>query len=134
MAREVKEELEPTGIDAADLNRVLREAIRQKRLASEASGLHGKIVSNAAQQYGIERTAFSLTRRLLELEPDRRQAIMRAMLDYWHKAELFSSIDLFDEMGVTLETILNDIRLRRHNMTAAPAASDPINATLAGIE
>lgn len=119
MAREVKEKKSETGIAREDLRRVLAEATRQKRNASEYSGLHGKVVANAVEQYGIEKTAFTFTRRLSEMEEGKRQAIIRSLLDYGHKAGFFDQLDLFDETVVLLETIAAEIKGRRHNQGGA---------------
>ncbi len=122
MAREVKEKKSETGIAREDLVRVIAEAIRQKRQAAEYSGLHGKVVSNAVERYGIEKNAFTIVRRLHEMEEGKRQSVLRSLIDYSHKAGFFDQLDLFDETVVLLEGIAAEIKSRRHNQSGADGA------------
>jgi len=97
MAKEVKDTKEPTGITKADLERVIAEAIRQKQTASEYAGLHAKVVANAVEQYGIEKTAFTFSRRLREMEEGRQATVIRSCIDYWHKLGFFDQTDAFSD-------------------------------------
>lgn len=108
MTKNLKDERSPTGISADDLKRVIGEAVRQKQLASEYSGLHGKVVSNAVEQYGIEKNAFTLTRRMYEMEEGRRMAIVRSTIDYWHKIGFFDQVDAFDDVIDLMRRIVSE--------------------------
>lgn len=109
MAKEVKDTKEPTGITKADLERVIAEAIRQKQTASEYAGLHGKVVANAVEQYGIEKTAFTFSRRLREMEEGRQATVIRSCIDYWHKLGFFDQTDAFSDVAELLRTVLADL-------------------------
>jgi hypothetical protein len=109
MAKQVKDKTEPTGISAEDLKRVIGEAIQQKQSASEYAGMHGKVVANAVETYGIDKTAFTLSRRLSEMEEGRRAVVVRSCLDYWYKLGMFDQIDAFDDVTDTLRAILAEL-------------------------
>lgn len=107
-----------SGVTEEDLKKAIKEAIRLKGLASEYQGNHGKHVSNVVERHGMEKTAFTFSRRLVEMEEGKRQAIVRACLDYWNKLGFFDQIDAFDDL---LDTI-NEIREKA--LTEAPAGGD----------
>lgn len=130
MAREVKDKKSETGIAREDLRRVVNEAIRQKKQAAEYSGLHGKVVSGAVENYGVEKNAFTIVRRLSEMEEGKRQSVLRSIIDYSHKMGFFDQLDLFDETVVLLETIASEIKSRRHNQSGADG--DLVNSLVDG--
>lgn len=129
MAKEVKDDRSVTGIDRDELRRVIAEAIRRKQEAAEYSGMHGKVVSQAVERHGIEKNAFTFVRRMAEMEDAKRQSVLRSVIDYAFKLGFFDQLDLFDETVATLETIVNDIRSRGHNVVSADA---DIREALAG--
>jgi hypothetical protein len=102
----------PRGIAEADLKRVVAEIGRQKKLASEYAGNAGKATQNACEQYGLEKTALTFARRLADMEDGKRQAVIRATIDYWNKLGFFDQIDAFDDLLATFETIVG----RAHNV------------------
>jgi uncharacterized protein (UPF0335 family) len=125
MAKTVKEEAQKKTVAKQDLNRVIKEAVRLKQTASEYVGQHGAYVKNQIENYGLDRTALSMTMRLKNLETARQQTVMRCLLDYAHKAGLFDQTDLFDDTVRTLEIILETIK----GAPRQPSPTDPtINA------
>lgn len=97
---------EAKGISAEDLKRTIAEISRQKKLASEYAGNSGKATATAVERYGLEKTALTFARRLSEMEDGKRQAVIRASIDYWFKLGFLDQIDAFDDLIATLEAIL----------------------------
>jgi hypothetical protein len=126
MARTVKEETKKKSVAKEDLNRVIKEAVRLKQTASEYVGQHGAYVKNQIDNYGLDRTALSMTMRLKNLETARQQTVIRCLLDYAHKAGLFDQIDLFDDTLVTLKAIVATIE----GTPRPPQQPDPVVGAL----
>ena len=112
------------GVNATDLKRVVTEISRQKGRASEAAGLAGKATQQAVEQYGLEKTALTFARRISDMEEGKRQGVIRASIEYWHKLGLLDQIDMFDDLIPTLEEIVQ----RAHNQRGAK--QDPVVAQL----
>lgn len=130
MAKEIKDKRSETGIPAQDLQRVIKEAIRQKQQASEYSGLHGRVVSSAVERYGIEKNAFTAIRRASEMEDTKRQAFVRSFIDYAHKMGFFDQLDLLDDTVATMRLIIEAVDARKHNERRADA---DVHDALAGV-
>lgn len=130
MAKEIKDKRSETGIAAQDLQRIIKEAVRQRQQASEYSGLHGKVVSGAVERYGIEKNAFTAVRRASEMEDTKRQAFVRSFIDYAYKLGFFDQLDLLDDTVATLRQIIADVDNRKHNERASDA---DVRDALAGV-
>jgi hypothetical protein len=115
MAKEIKDKRNETGIPAQDLQRVIKEAVRQRQQAAEYSGLHGRVVSGAVERYGIEKNAFTAVRRASEMEETKRQSFVRSFIDYSYKMGFFDQLDLLDDTVATLRKIIEDVDNRKHN-------------------
>lgn len=123
MAKTVKDDTAKKTVRAEDLKRVIKEAVRLKQTAAEYTGQHGAYIKNSVENYGLDRMALTMTMRFKGLETARQQAVMRAFLDYAHKAGLFDQTDLFDDTVKTLEAILEAIK-------GAPRPTTPSDPTI----
>lgn len=86
------------GVAAEDLKRVIAEISRQKKHASEYAGLAGKATQNAVEQHGLEKTALTFARRLSDMEDGKRQGVIRAAIEYFHKLDFFAQHDAFSDL------------------------------------
>jgi hypothetical protein len=110
MARQVKEDAGKKSVAKADLERVIREATRQKQLAGEYASAAGQFIKNQIEHHGLERTALTMLLRMKAMETERQQGVMRAFLDYCLKAGLFDQTELFDDTVRTLQSIIDHIQ------------------------
>lgn len=118
MAKKLKPE-ETRSIAADDLKRIVNEAIKLKSKASEISGQHGKAISTACEQYGLERIALTFARRLADMEEGKRQSVLRALIEYSGKLGFFDQLDAFDDLVATLRGIVDAAEGNRPNTGAA---------------
>lgn len=118
MAKKLKPEAHRS-IGAEELRRVIREAQQRKAEASEASGRHGKVISGAVEQYGLERNALTFARRLADMEEGKRQSVLRALIEYSGKLGFFDQLDAFDDLVATLRGIVDAAEGNRPNTGAA---------------
>lgn len=101
---------------------VVAELVEAKAKASEASGSVGKMTSQAVDTYGLEKNAFTFVRKLMGMETAKRQAAIRATIDYADKAGMLAQKDAFnDVLGLMAEIVK-----RHHNgpEAEAPAAAE----------
>lgn len=110
MARQVKEDAGKKSIDRRDLERVIKEATRQKQLAGEYASQAGQYIKNQIEHHGLERTALGMLLRLKNMETERQQGVMRAFLDYALKGGLFDQTELFDDTVRSLQAIIDHIQ------------------------
>lgn len=125
MAKKLKAEAS-TSISADELRRVIREAQNHKTSASEASGRHGKVISGAVEQYGLEKNALTFARRLADMEEGKRQSVIRALIEYSWKLGFFDQLDAFDDLVATLREIVDTAEDTRPNA----GTQDPALASL----
>ena len=129
MARQAKETVPAQKVAKEDIQRVIREATQQKQRASEYQSSVGGFIKGQIERFELDRTAFNWTLRLNNMEPTRKQAVLREFLDYSLKAGHFDQVDMFDDMGGTLEEILALIRAndRRNSPTTDEAVEELAN-------
>ena len=111
MAKDIKDTTETVGVNANDLKRVIAEAVRQKQAAAEYNSNAATVTRGAVEQYGLDKTAFTFTRRLSELEDAKRDAIVLASLDYWEKMGFLDGGLFPEDMIARLKAIVD----RNHN-------------------
>lgn len=119
MAKDVRDAAEATGVEAADLKRVIAEAVRQKQLASEYAGNAATVTRGAVEQYGLEKTAFTFARRLSEMEDAKRDAVVVALIDYCEKLGFLDGGLFPDELIARLQAIID----RAHNAVPSPRSA-----------
>ena len=110
MAKKMRAEGGHREVSAEDLRNGLTDINKLKDSASEASGLAGKRTQQLCDQFGLEKTALTITARLDRMEPAKQQNIIRSTIEYWHKAGFFDQIDAFDDTLDRLEQIISEAR------------------------
>lgn len=112
------------GITADDLKRVVKEFAHQSASASEYAGHAGQVIKTAIDQHNLDRKALRFTLGLSKMEEVKRQATIRALIEYAHKLDMFAAVDAFDDLIDTMETICADVRSRSEK----PRKADPVVA------
>lgn len=108
------------GVTAEDLKRVINDISKNKSQASNYAGLAGKATQSAVEQYGLEKTALTFTRRLNDMEAGKRQSVLRSLVDYADKLGHFDQIDAFDDLIPILKRIVD----RAHNSRGGERTED----------
>ncbi|WP_336801675.1 hypothetical protein [Kaistia sp. MMO-174] len=85
------------GVSAEDLRKAIEEISRQKSLASEYAGLAGKATQGAVERHGLEKNALTFTRRIHDMEENKRSSVIYSSIDYWNKLGLFDQGDAFND-------------------------------------
>jgi hypothetical protein len=118
---------EATGIAPDELRGVLSKAQTEKAKAGEHTAEQSSIIRNAIEHYGLDRTALAMTRRLAGFEDSKRQATLRALLEYCAKMGFFDQTDAFDDMLDVVETaIRGDKPSRKKTRPALDAVATAI--------
>jgi aconitase B len=86
------------GITPEQLKRTLHDASLQRDKAAEATAEQASIMRAAIEQHGLDKTALTFSRRLETFEASKRNATIRAALEYWAKLGYFDQRDAFDDM------------------------------------
>lgn len=94
---------EATGIASDELRGILAKAQTEKVKAGEHTAEQSSIIRNAIEQYGLDRTALAMTRRLAGFEDGKRQATLRALLEYCAKMGFFDQTDAFDDIMAVID-------------------------------
>lgn len=97
-------------VPAEELQRVIKEFARQSASATEYAGHAGQVVKSAVERYNLDRKAFRFILGLSKMEETKRQATLRGVLEYSHKLEMFASVDAFDDLIDTMETIISEVK------------------------
>lgn len=97
MARKIGA-VEPDGISADELRGLLAKAQAEKSKSAEHTAEQSTILRTAIEQHGLDRTALTMTRRLAGFEEAKRQATLRAFLEYAAKMGFFDQTDAFDDI------------------------------------
>jgi len=84
-------------LDAAELKDALNKALAEGSKAKEHNAEVSTIVRGALEKFGIDRTAFAMTRRIHKMGDDARQATLRDMLNLFVVAGFFDQRDAFDD-------------------------------------
>lgn len=121
MAKNIKEKAsKPEGVSAEDLKRAVAEITRQKKSAAEYTSNAGTVARGAIEKHGLEKTAFTIARKLSEMETAKRDAIVIASLDYFEKLGFLDG-GLFNEgLIARLQSIID----RNHNTAGASRSDD----------
>lgn len=85
-------------IDAGELQSLLDSALEQASKASEYTAEHGNIIRLALDRFGIDRTAFSMARRLYKQEESRREATLRDFIKVCGLLGFFDQRAAFDDV------------------------------------
>lgn len=101
---------ERTIVEADELKRIVKEYERQAAHASEYAGHAGNVVKQAVERYHLDRKAIRFVLGLAKMEETKRQATLRAVMEYAHKLDMFASVDAFDDVIDTMETIVSEAR------------------------
>ena len=114
-------------ITKEEFTRILGDAKRHKEDAKEATGRHGQVVSQAVESYGLNTKAFNVIVGLAKKETTKQQEFLRAIILYADHAEMFDSIDGFDNIVEQMESIANRIRGRNSPAPADQDAADTVS-------
>ena len=121
-----KSTIHATEISAEEIKRYVREYHTNAADASEAAGLAGQAVKNAIERHNLDRKAFRFVLGLDKMEPAKRQACLRGLIEYAHKLDHFSDVDAFDDLLDRMESIVGEVRERG----SAPAADGIVSQTV----
>lgn len=138
MARRVKMEVvagravagEPekaAGLDAGEFQRVIGEINRQKKNASEYQGMAGKLTRDAIDQHSLDRVAFAFIMRLSRMDEAKKQAAIRAFIDYAERAGFLDQLDAFSDLTDLLAGMVDRLKARIPNR---PRAGDDADAAV----
>ena len=127
MAKKLKADSPIKGVSKEDLLKAFEEVSRHKKNASEYAGYAGKATASAVERHGLDKTAFTMVRRMSEFETGKRDATIRALLDYAWKAGFFAQFAMFDDIRQTLRAILEDIEAN-DNGKAPPEGAATLDA------
>lgn len=116
-----------TEITSEEIKRYVREYRDNAADASEAAGLAGQAVKNAIERHNLDRKAFRFVLGLDKMEPAKRQACLRGLLEYAHKLDMFSDVDAFDDILDRMEGIVSEVRERGSAPSADPIVSRTVN-------
>jgi hypothetical protein len=114
MAKKIKQTASAAsgGVPAEDLKRVVKEFHRQTAQAAEYNGRAGQAIKTIIDNHNLDRKAFRFALGLSKMEETKRQATLRALIDYAHKLEMFDAVDAFDDIVSRMEQISEEIRSR----------------------
>lgn len=126
MAKNIKKTAsgEFRSISAEELQRVVKEHKRQADHASEYAGNAGQVVKAAVDKHNLEVKALRFVIGLSKMDEAKRQAVIRAFIDYAYKLEFFAATDAFDDIVEEMEKICDEVRARADK----PRAVDPVVA------
>jgi hypothetical protein len=105
MAKKIKPD-DNQKLDAAELKKLLDDALASASKAKEHNAEVSEIVRNALDTLGIDRTSFAFTRRLHKMADDRRQAAFRDFLKLAITLGWLDQADAFDDVGNLLAETL----------------------------
>lgn len=125
MAKKMKSDASASkSIAAEDLKRVVKEYEHQSANASEYAGHAGQVIKNAIENHNLDRKALRFVLGLNKMEEVKRQATIRALIEYAHKLDMFAAVDAFDDIVDTMEAICKEVKDR----VDKPGNSDPVVA------
>lgn len=122
-----KSAVNATEITSDEIKRYAREYRENAADAAEAAGLAGQAVKNAIERHNLDRKAFRFVLGLDKMEPAKRQACLRGLLEYAHKLDMFSDVDAFDDILDRMEGIVGEVRERGSAPSADPIVSQTVN-------
>lgn len=122
-----KSTIHATEITPEEIKRYVREYQENAADASEAAGLAGQAVKNAIERHNLDRKAFRFVLGLNKMEPVKRQACLRGLIEYAHKLDMFSDVDAFDDILDRMEGIVSEVRERGTAPSSDPIISQTVN-------
>lgn len=97
---------EEGGLNVPEFQRVIAEANRQKGLAAEYSGSHGKVVRDAIERLSLRRGPFATTCKYSRMDAAKRTDEILTSLNYFVAAGFFDQMDMhFDAVAQVQEKL-----------------------------
>lgn len=125
MAKKTKSApVDARGIPAEDLQRAVKEHIKQAKEASEYSGRAGQALKTYIERHNLNVKALRTAITASKMEEAKRQDFLRSLVDYAYKLGFFDQIDAFSDMLADFKTIIEEVESRGDR----PTKVDPIVA------
>lgn len=109
-----KQKVNPDELTPEKFRAFVAEANRQRENAAEYVGMHGQVVRNGIDRFGLDRNALTVARRLQKLQ-EKGPSTLTAILKYADFLGLFDQVDAFDDVADELRGIVERINTRRPN-------------------
>mgnify|MGYP000930186151 CR=1 FL=1 len=81
----------------ADVHRAMQEVSQARSAAAEHPGEAGAAVKNFCERWGTHRKAFGFARALYDMEPEKREGVIRDFLEIARKLGFMDQASLFPE-------------------------------------
>jgi hypothetical protein len=85
-------------MDAGELRALLDSASEQAAKAAEFTAEHGNILRNGLERFGVDRTAFTLARKLYKMEESRREGTLRDFIRLCGLLGFFDQRSAFEDV------------------------------------
>lgn len=116
-------------ISREDYKKAFESVAHARDNAKEYAGVAGQTVKTFVERHNLNRKAFNFATSLANMEPAKRDDVVRSLLYYLDCGGCFDSMDMFDPIADDLEEILEKVR---GNDTSSKVADASTVATLAG--
>lgn len=87
----------------SDVHQAMQEVSRARSAASEHSGEAGAAVKNFCERWGTSKKAFGFARALYDMEPEKREGVLRDFIELARKLGYLDQRDLFNDVSDELE-------------------------------
>jgi hypothetical protein len=101
MAKKLPKE-DPQELTAAELKKILDQAVEEASKASEHTSEHGNIIRQLIDRFDLDRTAVTFTRRVHRQGTERQLATVRSTIKLWLLAGFFDQVDAFEDIAELL--------------------------------
>jgi hypothetical protein len=101
MARKIKRD-DNSRIIPGELRALFDSASEQAAKAAEFTAEHGNILRNGLERFGVDRTAFTLARKLYKMEESRREGTLRDLIKLCSLLGFFDQRSAFEDVYAAL--------------------------------
>ena len=105
MAKKIKRD-DNSRIDPGELRALFESASEQAAKAAEFTAEHGNILRNGLERFGVDRTAFTLARKLYKMEESRREGTLRDLLKLCGILGFFDQRSAFEDVYQQLAELI----------------------------
>lgn len=125
MAKKMKAENAATSkrVSREDYVKALESVAHARENAKEYAGVAGQTVKTFVERHNLNRKAFNFASGLANMEPAKRDDVVRSLLWYLDCGGCFDGLDMFDPVADDLEAILEKIRGNDTSGKVADAAT-----------
>lgn len=92
----------PKAMTPTEMQKLLADFDKLATVAKAASGDIAELARNKIDLFGLDRTALGITRRLSRMELSKRQATLRAIVEYASLAGFLDQTDAFDDLAAAI--------------------------------